>query len=657
MAALLAIAAPRAGAQNGQINVLTYHNDLARTGQNLNETLLTPTTVSATQFGKLFGHAVDGQVYGQPLYLAGVSIAGKGRHNVVYVVTEHDSVYAFDADSGSGANATPLWQVSFLTSPSVTTVKASEIGCGQVTPEIGITATPVIDVNSGTIYIVAMTKEPVGGVMDFVQRIHALDIGSGAEKPGSPVVVQASIPGSSLAEGDGATVTFRPRNYKERTGLLLLNGTLYTTWASHCDIKPYHGWILGYDAATLARTIVYNVTPNAPETASDPLGDGSSFWNAGAAPAADDAGNIYILSANGTFDPANQNYGNCFLRLAPSGGTLTTADYFAPFNQSALNGADLDIGSSGAVLLPDAVGSVAHPHLMVSAGKEGRIYLLDRDTLGHQSAADINAVQTLPGATGGALFGIPAYWNGNVYFSAVSSRMKAFSIAGAHLSTGATSQAPESFGYPGSTPTISANGATNGIVWALEAAGVLRAYNALNLTSEIYNTSTNAGRDALDGYVKYSSPTITNGRVYAGTGRTVSSTAGAGSLFTFGLVTPPTLATDFSAQIIVKRGGFRFERASGHYFQAVTLTNAGPTAATGPVSLVLDGLNATARLVSGGGVTTSYAGATGNFYQNAAGLAAGQSTTLTLEFAPSSSGTPISGISYTTRVLSGTGAR
>src|SRR5581483_2327672 len=232
-----------------QTNVLTYQYDLTRAGVNSHENTLTPANVNAAGFGKLFSHSVDGVLYGQPLYVANVAIPGKGMHNVVYVATEHDSVYAFDADSNTGANSAPLWQVSFLNAgKGVTTVPASDTFCGQIEPEIGITGTPVIDASSGTIYVVAMTKETSGGAVNYVQRLHALDITSGAERAGSPVIIQATYPGTG--EG-GATLTFNPKNYKARPGLLLLNGTVYTSWSSHCDIGKYHGWIIGYDAASL----------------------------------------------------------------------------------------------------------------------------------------------------------------------------------------------------------------------------------------------------------------------------------------------------------------------------------------------------------------------------------------------------------------------
>jgi uncharacterized protein (TIGR03437 family) len=493
-----------------QVSVLTYHNDLARTGQNLAETILTPANVNSTQFGKLFSYPVDGYVYAQPLYMPGLEIPGSGAHNVVFVETEHDSVYAFDADDGSGANATPLWQVTFIDpSAGVTTVPyQNAFNCTQIIPEIGITGTPVIDPATNTLYVVAMTMETSGSTTNYVHRLHALDVTTGAERAGSPVVIQASVPGT----GDhGATVNFISQNYKARPGLLLLNGVVYTSWSSHCDAGTYHGWIMGYDAKTLAQTTVYNVTPN---------GSQASFWASGAAPAVDAQGNIYVISGNGSFDgdSGGPDLGESFIRLTASNG-LAAADYFTPYNQLTLNNRDVDTGSSGALLLPDSVGSAAHPHLLTSAGKEGRIYLLDRDNMGKfQPGSDSQIVQSLPGAIGG-LFGMPAYFNGSVYFSGSGDALKAYSIANGALSDKPTSQSAARFSGLGSVPSVSANGAANGIVWTLEGSdgGVLRAYDATNLANELYDSSQNKARDALGSYVKFSTPTIANGKVYAGT--------------------------------------------------------------------------------------------------------------------------------------------
>jgi len=490
-----------------QVSVLTYQYDNTRAGANVSESVLTPANVNAAHFGKLFSQAVDGQVYAQPLYVPSVNIAGKGIHNVVYVVTEHDGVYAFDADR-TGA---PLLQVSFLNAAGgVTSVPASDTNCGQITPEIGITDTPVIDPSSGTMYLVAMTKETTSSGVHYVHRLHALDIASGMERSGSPVVIQATYPGTG--EG-GTTLVFNPKNYKERPGLALWNGVVYTAWSSHCDIGAYHGWVIGYDAKSLAQTAVYNATPN---------GNEGSIWSGGAAPAVDSAGNLYVVTGNGTFDHASggPDLGESYLKLATGSG-LSVADYFTPFNYESLNNGDVDTGSAGVALLGDAAGSAAHPHLLVGAGKEGRVYLLDRDRMGGwQSGQDGQIVQSIPGAIGG-LFGNPEYFNQAVYLCGSGDHLKAFPISQAHLGA-VSSQSAETFGYPGCVPTISANGTVNGIVWILESGSVLHAYDASNLGTELYNSRQNASRDALGGYVKFSAPMVANGKVYAGTNGTLA---------------------------------------------------------------------------------------------------------------------------------------
>lgn len=476
---------------SAQVNVTTYQYDLARTGANTNEFILNKSNVNANSFGLIYNLPVDGAIYGQPLYAANVDIPGNGTHNVVYVATENDSVYAFDADYGGA----PLWRDTFTNSGAVT-VSSTEVNCSQIQPEIGITSTPVIDLSRGAIYVVAMTRE--GG--NYVQRLHALDISTGAEKPGSPVEIQATYPGTG--EG-GSTVVFNPRNYKQRPGLMLLNGVVYTAWASHCDIGTYHGWLIGYDAGTLQQVSVYNNTPD---------GNMGSFWNGGAAPAADANGNIYIVSANGDFD-GNQNLGESYIKLSSSGG-LGVADYFTPFNYVALNTADLDTGSAGVTLIGDEAGSPAHPHLMTSAGKEGRIYLLDRDNMGKlsNSGSDSQIPQSMPGEMPG-LFGNPAYFNHSVYFCGAGGHLAAFSISNAQMSGAPVSQSYEKYGYPGCVPTISANGNANAIVWSLEPYVGLHAYDANDLTRELYNSGTDA---APGNTVKYSAPTVANGRVYAG---------------------------------------------------------------------------------------------------------------------------------------------
>jgi hypothetical protein len=499
-----------------QVSVTTYRNGLARTGDNTKETILTRANVNPEQFGKLFSLPVDGQVYAQPLYLPSMTISGK-THNVVFVATEHDSVYAFDADAGSSANQSPLWQVS-LTGAGETTATVSDVlNCSSISPEVGITGTPVIDPSTNTLYVVASSARDT----HIVHRLHALDVTTGIERPGSPVVITASVPGS----GDGffsssSTVEFHPDFHKNRAGLLLLNGIVYTSWGSYCDSLAYHGWIIAYDAKDLRRVAAFNATPNAYQ---------GSFWMGGAAPAADAEGNIYAISANGRFDAnANgMNFGNSMLKLTSPG--LRLLDYFTPFNQKDLDRNDIDLGSTGAVLLPDAAGSVAHRHLMVGAGKEGCIYLIDRDRMGGFHAdADDQIVQSVKGAIG-PLFGGPAYFNNTLYFAAAFDTLKAFSISDAHMAASPVSQSSQKFGYAGAVPAVTANGSAEGIVWALEGSfgGTLRAYDASNLAIELYSSQMNSSRDALGSFLPFSVPAIANGRVYVGT---------ANALVAFGLL-------------------------------------------------------------------------------------------------------------------------
>jgi uncharacterized protein (TIGR03437 family) len=488
-----------------QTRVVTYQYENNRSGVNRNEVLLNPANVSSLSFGKLFAHSVDGLVYAQPLYLPNVTVSGRGSHNVLYVVTEHDSVYAFDADNNTGPNASPLWQVSFL-GPGVTTMPAVDTGCDQIEPEIGITGTPVIDTATETMYLVATTKETAAGSSQYVHRLHALDVRSGAERPGSPVAIQATYPGRG-----GTTVTFSAKNHKQRPGLLMLNGIVYVAFSSHCDIGAYHGWLMGYDAATLKQVAVYNTTPE---------GNGASFWAGGAAPAADSDGNIFVISANGTFDAAadGRDIGESFIKLSSASG-LSVLDYFTPFNYAPLNDADVDTGSAGVVLLGDEAGSAAHPHLMASAGKEGRIYLLDRDRLGGWHADDDSQiVQSLPDALGG-LFGNPAYFNSTLYFCGSGNPLQAYLVHDARMSGGPSSESPEAYGYPGCVPSISSNGTQNGVVWSLQVqpSGALAAYDAGNLKNELYSSEQNAARDHVGEAVKFSVPMIANGKVYAGT--------------------------------------------------------------------------------------------------------------------------------------------
>lgn len=492
----------------GKADVTTYHYDVARTGQNLNETTLTTANVNSGSFGKVNFLAMDGKVDAAPLYLSQLAING-ATHNVVFAVSEHASAYAFDADTGA-----QLWKVSALQNGET---PSDDHNCSQISPEIGITDTPVIDRTrgaNGAIYFVAMSKDSGG---NYHQRLHALDVTTGAELFGGPREIAASYPGSG-DNSKGGNVIFDPGQYAERVGLLMINGVIYTGWTSHCDQQPYTGWLIGYDAGTLQQTSVLNLTPNGSE---------GSIWMSGTAMSADAAGNIYFLDANGTFDttldanamPANGDYGNSFLKVATA-SKLAVADYFAPSNTVQLSLADTDLGSGGAIVLPDqkdAIGNMRH--LAVGAGKDLTIYVVDRDAMGKFSPNGNNNYQTITGQFVGGSFGMPAYFNGTVYYGPLGDRIKAFSITNARLSTTPVDQTANAFPYPGTTPVISANGTSNAIVWAVENSNlaVLHAYDATNLGRELYNSNQAGSRDQFGPGNKFITPTVVNGKVFVGT--------------------------------------------------------------------------------------------------------------------------------------------
>jgi hypothetical protein len=487
-------------------DVLTYKYDLSRSGLNPTESTLTLANVAPATFGLLRVLSVDGKVDAQPLYVTNLAVAG-APHNAVIVATEHDSVYAFDSNTGAS-----LWKVSLLGSGEVS---SDTRGCGQITPEIGVTSTPVIDRGAGaqgTVFVVAMSKDSSSA---YHQRLHALDLATGAELLQGPVEVSATFPTAG-----GGTTTFSPGQYAERAALLLTNGTIVTSWTSHCDITPYSGWIIAFAENSLARTAVLNVGPNGEA--------GPAIWMSGGGPAADSAGNIFLLTANGAFEavldangfPQHGDFGNSFLKVAFVGGTLTVADYFTMSGEVAESAADRDLGSGGALLLPDMKdGAGAVRHLVIGAGRDGNLYVVDRDSMGKFSASTNAIWQQLNGAVGGGVWSTPAYFNGSVYYGDANSTLKAFNITNAKLSSAPQSQSPSQFTFPGTAPSVSANGNANGIVWAHENSNpaVLHAYDAANLATEIYNSNqAAAGRDQFGPGNKFITPMVADGKVFVG---------------------------------------------------------------------------------------------------------------------------------------------
>jgi hypothetical protein len=522
------------------VNVLGYHNDLANNGENLSETILTPANVNVNTFGKLFATPVDGQVYAQPLYVSDVLVTtgtSTAIHNVVYVATEHDSLYAIDADKGN-----VLWHDSFINpAAGVTSVPSVDASSTDLAPEIGITGTPAIDLVTNTLFLDAKTKEVVGGAKHYVQRLHAIDIGTGKENFGGPATIADTIfDGTNFTyvsgpyvfgSGDGSVggkLTLNALRQLQRTGLTIYNGNVYFGFGSHNDTNPFHGWVLSYNDRNLHLNGVFITTPN---------GIRGGVWQGGGRVAIDSSvGYLYFQTGNGTFDttlnqqgfPSLGDYGDSFVKLTVDSTTTAThqgtngwglkvVDYFTPFNQAVLGVTDMDVGSGGPVILPDSVGSAAHPHLLIGAGKEGRIYLIDRDHIGHFDPKVDHVVQEALVLTGA--FDTPAYLGGIFYYACHNAPGQAFSILNGAFKTVPISQTPDQFSYPGVTPSISANNHSNRILWTLDrASNQLRAYDALNLAHELY-TSAQApnGRDRLGPPTKFAVPTIANGKVYAGT--------------------------------------------------------------------------------------------------------------------------------------------
>jgi uncharacterized repeat protein (TIGR03806 family) len=508
------------------VPVLTYHNDNTRMGVNPNETILTLANVNTNNFGKLFSYTLDGFVYAQPLIMTNVSIPGKGIHNVVYVATEHNTVYAFDADNNVGANAAPLWQTSFINAAAgVTTVPNGDVGTTDITPEVGITSTPVIDPVTGTIYFEVKTKEP-GPV--YVHRLHALDITTGLERTNfnSPAVIACTnYLGSGSGDNDGKNpphVLWNPMREHSRPALTLLNGAVYMSFASHGDGQPYHGWFLAYNATNVSQQVgAYNATPNGAE---------GGFWDGGGGPSVDAQGNMYFQTGNGTFDggtavSTTSDYSMSLLKLATTNG-LILVDFFAPSNAVTLSNGDQDLGSAAPIILPDSVGTVAHQHLVVGGGKTAPIYLVDRDNMGrfNGTGGTNKIVQQFNGGPGGDRDVTPAFFNNALYIIDSNSRIGAYTISNGLFRT-TPIETPDTYDNKGgATACISANGTSNAIAWAIYNSGgqspatpcVLRAYNATNLTQKLYASDQISTRDAAGAAVKFTTPTIANGKVYVG---------------------------------------------------------------------------------------------------------------------------------------------
>ncbi len=506
-AATLLAMAPRSAAQ-----VVTSQFDNTRCGANTAEIVLTPRNVNARQFGRLFRIPVDGDVYAQPLYLPRVRLGAGRVRDVLFVATEHGSVYAWDADRPTSA---PLWHVSFARpSAGVTAVPFRDLHCPFIRPEVGITSTPAIDEAAGTIYVLARTREAgAGGEARYVQRLHALDVHNGAERPGSPVEIHATVEGSGEGSSRGKLV-FDPLRQNPRASVLLTRGHVVLTWASSCDVGPYHGWVMTYDARSLEQLAVFNTSPDASQ---------GGIWQGDTGPAADESGTIFAITGNGRFDAAGggRNYGDTALALADGPGGLRVADSFTPFDQSVLDASDGDLGSGGPIL---AGGGTAGPRRLVFASKAGVLYVLDPVHLGgFHTGSNAGAVQSFETSEG--QFGAPAYWNGHVYIQGSAVPLRDYPLADGRVSEKPIRESATSMPNPGATPTVSANGARDGIVWMIQSKpfgtedrpAILRAYDASDVGRELYTSEQNPQRDRAGTALRFNIPTVASGRVYIGT--------------------------------------------------------------------------------------------------------------------------------------------
>ena len=516
------------------VNVLTGHNDPGRTGMNSSELVLTPSNVNTSTFGKLFAYPVQGQVYAQPLYVSNLAIPGNGTHNVILVVTQNNDVYALDADSNAGPGAGVLWHVNLgLAAAMPNSYFGNRYGpYHDINPQVGITGTPVIDLASGTMYLDSFTNDAVGV---YSHHIHALSITTGLDKT-TPMLVSATVKGAGVG-GNGTTIPFSATHALQRPALSLLNGVLYVAYSGYADTDPYHGWILGFDPATLQVTKVFNTTPGV-STDANP-GEGG-IWQTGSG-LASDGSRFFFLVGNGDYNPAVGNFSDSFLQVTPDASTpaapnlngygLKATDYFTPFNEQSLADADADLGSAGVVVLPDQPG--AFPHEVIGGGKQGVIYVVNRDNMGQHTTTVDNVIQKV--SLGHGNFNSPAYFNSAIYYHAVGDVLKKFTLTNGLLSAAPSAQTAISYGGQGATPSVSSNGIANGIVWDMEFSGsheVLHAYDA-NTLAQLYNSNQNVTRDQMGIGVKFIVPTVADGHVFVGS---------TGALTVYGLIAPPITA-------------------------------------------------------------------------------------------------------------------
>jgi hypothetical protein len=582
--------------------VPTWRYDLTHVGANTGETALTPANVNVSTFGKLFSLTVDGSVYAQPLYVNGLTMSDSQVHNVLFVATEHDSIYAFDADSNGGANANPIWKITMLDAahgagPGATTMPYTDEGSPDIAPEVGITGTPFINAATNTMYVVSKTKESGA----YFARLHAINILTGAELPGSPVAITATVNGTGNGSS-GGQLSFSPLWQNNRPALNYYNGYVYIGFGSHGDNGPWHGWVFAYDATTLRQTAVVCTSPN---------GFGNGVWGAGGGlPIDTAAGRMFITTGNGTYATyppfnASSEFGDSIVAFDLSNGGLTPVDAFTPFNQGHLSSADLDQGSGGILMMPDQQG--ANPHILMQAGKEGRLLLLNRDNLGGYATgvtSNTNALQDILNQAGGGLWSTPAYWNGNVYIWAKADVPKLFKMNSGVLDTTPSSQGSVSSAYPGASFTVSSDGAQNGIAWAVRTdqytthgAQVLYAWDANDLSNLLYESDTNAARDGAGHAMKFAIPVVTNGKVYV---------AALGQVDVYGLFNGAPIA---AAPVINPNGGsfggtlnVTLSSATASASIYYTLDGSVPTLAStfysGPIAISSD---TTIRAIASGG--------------------------------------------------------